>query len=404
MKKTSLFIMIVFLVSMIMGCTEKISQSKQSNTESALQQKMEEEQRIEKTESQLKEEYLNKLLASLTMEEKVGQLFMVAYRQNIEGSKVVVVNDKIRSEIKQYGFGGVILFGENIDTAEQTKKLIADYQSVSRIPLFMAVDEEGGRVSRLHSSGKIEAETIPSAAVMAQQGNAENVYHYYTVIAQQLKGLGFNMDFAPVADVNTNPQNVVIGDRAFGSDPIAAAEFVGTAVKALQENGIISTVKHFPGHGDTTTDTHKEQTISMHTIERLEEIEFIPFQKAILNGVDCIMTAHIVTPNVTEDTIPASLSKFMIEDILRKKLGFEGVVVTDALDMGAITQYYTSQEAAIAAIHAGVDLILMPENVEEAYEGVLNAVNEGTISQERIEESVKRILTLKLNRGILNKK
>lgn len=392
-----LTVMILFGVSAGCSISDKGDVAQQTKQEYQLQKS---EQKIQKTPEQIKEEEIDKLLTSFSLEQKIGQMFMVCYRQDKKGNSILEMNEEIISDLEKYQFGGIILFGENIDTKEQTKALIQEYQSASEIPLFIAVDEEGGRVSRLHTSGKIKAENVPSAMEMAKQGE-QAVYNWNKIIAEELLELGFNMDFAPVADIHTNNQNTVIGDRAYGIEPEQTAKMVVEAMKGLQENGIIATVKHFPGHGDTQTDTHKEQTILAYDKQRLETVEWVPFQSAITQGVDCVMAAHIKMPLVTSDNLPASLSKEALSDILRKELGFNGIIVTDALNMGAITNEYNSEQTAVMAVNAGVDILLMPENTQEAFDGIIKAVNEGTISEERIDESVKRILSLKYEKGIL---
>lgn len=396
MKIVATLLVVIVLFGISAGCTMANNEKMTQQQEQQIPQK---QQEIQKTPEQIEEEAISTVLSSLSLEQKIGQMFMVCYRQDKNGNNILEMNEEMVSDLKKYQFGGIILFGENIDTKEQTKTLIHQYQSVSQIPLFMAVDEEGGRVSRLHASGKIEAQNVPSAKEMGLQGEAA-VYNWNKTIAEELLELGFNMDFAPVADIDTNSENTVIGDRAYSSDPEQTAKMVAEAVKGLQENGMIATAKHFPGHGDTTTDTHKEQTILPYDKQRLETVEWLPFESAIIQGVDCIMVAHIKMPNVTSDNLPASLSKEAL-DILREQLNFNGIIVTDALNMGAVSNEYSSEQVAVMAINAGVDILLMPQSIQEAVNGIIKAVNEGTISEERIDKSVKRILSLKYEKGML---
>ena len=216
-------------------------------------------------------------------------------------------------------------------------------------------------------------------------------------IGSYLAELGFNLDFAPVADVLSNPENTVVRKRSFGSDPELVSDMAIAVSDGLEEKGLLSAYKHFPGHGATSAVTHKGYAYTDKTLEELEACELIPFQRCIADGAKIIMAAHISVPNVTGDDTPTSLSKTRVTDILREKMGYTGLVVTDAMNMGAITEEYTSAEAAVKALQSGVDIVLMPENFQEAYQGVLDAVADGTLTEERIDESVTRILTVKLD-------
>ena len=210
-----------------------------------------------------------------------------------------------------------------------------------------------------------------------------------------MKELNFNVDFAPVADVFSNPENTVIGDRAFGSDPELVSEMVSMTVKGLQSEGVLATLKHFPGHGDTAEDSHSGYASSYRSLEELERCDFLPFRAGIEVDAAFVMAGHISLPNVLNDQTPASLSYEIVTELLRKKMQFNGIIITDALNMGAISQHYSSGEAAVMAVDAGVDMLLMPADFYAAYEALLNAVQEGRISQERIDESVLRILQTK---------
>ena len=205
----------------------------------------------------------------------------------------------------------------------------------------------------------------------------------------------FNVDFAPVADIYSNPENTVIGDRAFGSTAELVSEMVPMAVKGLQSEGVLATLKHFPGHGDTADDSHNGYASSYKTMEELEQCEFLPFYAGIQSNVAFVMMGHISLPNLLDDETPASLSYEIVTEILREKLQFNGIIITDALNMGAIAQNYSSGEAAVMAVEAGVDMLLMPADFKTAYETLINSVQEGRISEERINESVLRILQTK---------
>ncbi len=349
-----------------------------------------------KTAEEIKQETIQEKIDTMNLEEKVGQLFMVDFRNNDDGSGMTVLSQKAVEEIENYHVGGVILFAENLDTLEQTQKLTQDMQDAAEIPLFIGIDEEGGRVSRLNKSN-IPHETIPAAEEMTEPAQAEAAGKS---IGEILAEIGVNVDFAPVADVNTNPDNPVIGNRAYSSDPNQAADMVCAFLKGLQGTGVSGTVKHFPGHGDTAADSHKGEVFVSHDLERLKEVEFVPFAKAIENGVDFVMVGHIKTPNATSDNLPATLSAQAVK-FLRKDLGYDGVAITDAMNMQAITDYYGIGESTIMAVSAGIDIVLMPGDIDEAYQALLGGVKEGRISEEQLEESVRRILSLKYDKGLL---
>lgn len=351
-----------------------------------------------KTAAEIKQETIQELIEGMTVEEKVGQLLMTAFRQNPDGTTVTEMTEDVKQSLTENHYGGVILFGENLDTAEQTKGLIAELQKVTKIPFFIGIDEEGGMVSRLGKSN-IPHEIIPPAGEMADDAEALAAGR---TIGEELLALGFNVDFAPVADVNTNPENPVIGTRAFSADASVAAERVGAFVEGLEETGVSGAAKHFPGHGDTATDSHSGEVSVPHTLDRLKEVEFLPFQGAIDKGVDFVMMGHITTPNATTDGLPASLSAQSV-GLLRNELGYDGVVITDAMNMGAIIEYYGSGEATVLSILAGVDIVLMPADMEEAVLALREAVSAGRITEARLNESLTRIFSLKYDKGLLGK-
>lgn len=343
-----------------------------------------------------KDEVVEDMIASMSIEEKIGQLLMCDFRKNADDSGMTMLSDTAAEAIQTYHLGGVILFAENVDTAEQTTKLVADMQALAKIGLLIGIDEEGGLVSRLGKSN-IPHETIEAAADMVDEARAQEAG---TVIGSELVELGINVDFAPIADINTNPDNTVIGNRAFSPDPQIAGNMVGAFVTGLQSQGVSGAAKHFPGHGDTAADSHNGEVYVTHDLERLKTTEFVPFQMAIDKGVDFVMVGHIKVPNVTTEDVPATLSSEMIE-ILRQDLGFQGLIITDAMNMGAIVQYYGSGEAAVSAIQAGIDIVLMPADIGDAVAKIIGAVDNGEISEERVDESLKRILSLKYEKGLI---
>lgn len=342
------------------------------------------------------------ILQTMTLEEKLYQLFCITPEALTGVGTAVQAGQTTEQALSQYPVGGLIYFAQNIQTPAQVTEMLQNTQSYSKLGLFLAVDEEGGTVSRVASNDQMGATRFPPMGQIGATGDTSKAYEAGLTMGQELYSLGFNLDFAPIADVNSNPQNPVIGERAFSSDAAVASQMVAAAVQGFTDGGVLCCLKHFPGHGDTTADTHQGYAQTDKTLDQMEQLEFLPFVAGIDAGAPLVMVGHITAPNVTTDGLPASLSYELITGILREQLGFQGVVTTDALNMGAITESYTSGEAAVAAVSAGVDLLLMPEDFHEAYNGLLFAVQDGTISEARIDESVLRILNAKLDAGILS--
>lgn len=340
------------------------------------------------------------VLGKMSLREKVGQLFIVRPEALAENSNAETapatdrVDDAVISRIEEYPVGGIALFSRNITSAEQLPMFISDLQSSSKYPLFIAVDEEGGRVARIANSDFFNVASYKSMEDIGKAGDASKAEEVGRQIGLYLKELGFNLDFAPVADTNTNPQNIVIGDRSYGSDPALVACMVSAQLDGMHDSGIMGTLKHFPGHGDTKDDTHSGYVSIEKTWDELKECELVPFITA-LPKADMVMVSHITAVNVTSDKLPTSMSETMITGKLRNELGYDGVIITDAMAMGAVADNYTSAEAAVTAVKAGVDIVLMPQNLDEAFNGVMNAVTDGEISMARLDESVMRILKLK---------
>jgi beta-N-acetylhexosaminidase len=339
------------------------------------------------------------LVRAMTLKEKIGQMFMVDFRR-IGGQDVRVVNDRISDVIKRYRPGGVILFRENTVGTLQTLKLTCGFQKASpKIPLLMAIDQEGGAVTRLQSGT-----VMPGNMALGAAGNPKLVGAAAKAIGDELKALGINMNFAPVADVNNNPANPVIGVRSFSDDPETVARLGVDFMRGLHEAGVIAVAKHFPGHGDTATDSHIDLPTVPHDLDRLEKIELVPFHAMIQNGIDTIMTAHVTFPAVDDrQGLPATLSANGLTGLLRGKMGFQGVIITDAFNMKAITERYGDKEAAYLAVTAGVDMILMPQDMANTFDYILKKVEQGEIAEARIDESVKRILALKIKYGIIGR-
>lgn len=346
-------------------------------------------------------------LESMTLEQKVAQLFVVTPEQLTGVSQAVVAGSATQRALGDIPVGGLCYFAQNITGDQQLRDLLSgtyDMASCSGagIAPFLAVDEEGGSlVARVANSGYFDVQRFPNMVEVGATGDETQAVHVGAAIGEYLHEIGFNVDFAPVADVLTNSQNEVIGPRAFSSDPNIAARMVSAEVTAMFDAGIMPCIKHFPGHGDTAGDSHTGDVVSLRSAEEIRACEYKPFQAGIEAGCPFVMVGHIETPNLAADGLPASLSKTMITDELRGRLGFEGVVISDSFVMGAITQRYAPADAAVRFIQAGGDMILMPENLQDAYQGLLEAVGEGVIDESRIDESVMRILEVKKQAGIL---
>lgn len=344
-------------------------------------------------------EKAQELLDSMTLEEKVYQLFLVTPRTLTGFTGVDIAGDATRKALEQHPVGGIVYFGENINSESQIRDMIADSQSYAAYPLLICVDEEGGRVSRLSGIGVTD--TLDPMASYGAAGNAGAVRQVGQTLSAQLASVGFNVDFAPVADVVTNPNNTEIGDRSFSDDPEVASKMVAAMVEGLQDGGTISCLKHFPGHGSTEADSHEGLSVTERTLEELRKTELLPFAAGIEAGAEMVMISHMSAPAITGDNTPCDLSGTIVTDLLRGELGFTGVIVTDSHEMGAITEYYECGEAAVLALKAGCDIVLMPEDLNEAVAAVLDAVENGELTEARLEESVLRILLLKYRYGII---
>lgn len=343
------------------------------------------------------------ILQKMTLREKVGQLFIIrpdALELPTSTGGVTELSNTMANTLDNYPVGGIIMFGRNISTPGQITKFINNLQNASNIPLFMAVDEEGGLVARLANNAAFDVQKYKSAAAVGESGDTTAAKNMGTTIGTYLRRYGFNLDFAPVADVNSNPNNTVIGNRAFSSDADVAANMAKAMAEGLKQQQIIPTFKHFPGHGDTAEDSHNGIAVSYKSKEEMEVCEWLPYKS--LSTRDCVMVGHVATPKITGNLTPASMSDEIVNGVLRQQLNLKNnVVITDALEMGAITNEYTAAEAAVNAIKAGCDILLCPDNLQETFEAVIEAVKNGTISEKRINESVYRILLLKQTYGLL---
>lgn len=333
-------------------------------------------------------------LAEWTLREKIGQMVMCGF----DGREPT---EDIRRLIREYRIGGVIYFRRNVGTAEETAKLSAALQAlaadVSDVPLWIAVDQEGGMVARIDR----DVAVMPGNMALGATGDAGLAHDTALACAGDLRRMGINLNFAPCLDVNNNPANPVIGVRSYGERPELAARLGAAAIRGYQAGGVAACAKHFPGHGDTVADSHLELPVVPHDRERLDRVELVPFRAAVEAGVDAIMTAHVRFPAYEDGGVPATLSPRILTGLLRERLGFSGLIVTDCLEMKAISDTVGVGRGAVMAVKAGADLVLVshrPDRQLEALEALHDAVRRGEIGEARIDDAVRRILAAKRRR------
>jgi beta-N-acetylhexosaminidase len=356
-------------------------------------------------------------LQQMTLREKVGQMFYVRPEcldttihfnlpSGIDGSadditkiKLQAVNETMRGVNDKYPVGGIILYAHNIEDEAQLARFIPEIRSLKGSPL-LCIDEEGGRVARIGRNSNFHVKTYESMGAIGATGDPANAYECGNTIGSYLSHYGFDIDFAPVADVNTNPENIVIGARAFSDNPATAAPMVVSYLQGLKDAGVTGCIKHFPGHGDTKADTHFGYANSLKSWAEMLTCEMVTFKAGIQWGCQLIMTAHIAAPRVTGSDIPSTMSPVILQDKLRDELGYQNIIITDAMEMGAIIRQYSVEDASIMAIKAGVDMLLCVREYPLVFNAVLNAVQRGEISESRIDESVRRILHLRHAAGL----
>lgn len=401
LKTISALLAVMILLSAFSACSGNDTKNVESSKESSLdntsiessQSSKAEESLISKQESSLVEssneetDEISEEISKMTLDEKIGQMLMVG----IDGTEV---DDDFKEFAEEYKFGTVILFGKNITNAEQLVNLTNSIKSTAGdIPYIIGMDEEGGLVTRLPD----DVLSMPAALTIAGSEDTEYCYNAGYQIGTQIISFGLHTGFSPVLDIWSNPDNTVIGNRAYGKTSDDVCKYGIADMLGLKATGAIPVAKHFPGHGDTETDSHYGLPLVTKTKEELWQSELLPFKSAIENGVPMIMAAHILCTELDEN-YPASMSKNIITDLLRDEMGFEGVVITDDLTMGAISESYSFGDAAVLSINAGCDILSIcfgEDNVKQAVKAIKEAVENGAITEERIDESVRRILKLK---------
>lgn len=338
------------------------------------------------------DEVINAMIEAMPLEDKVSGLFFVTPESITDVSAAVRAGDGTREALTRYAVGGIVYDKKNIQNAEQFREMLGNTELYSKYPLFLGIEEEGGSISPLAAAGLVEKQS--SAADIGAGGDAGAAYQVGSSLGAGLSSYGINVNFAPVADL-ANVDGSVMASRAYGNDAAAVTTYVNNMVSGLQEQGVTACVKHFPCGGGTTADTHDGLAVSDRGAEELRSQELTVYQSSIDSGVQMIMVGHTAVPSLTGDNTPASLSSIVVTDLLRNEMGYRGVIITDAMDMKAISEYYGSGQAAVLALRAGCDMILMPESFEEAHGAVLAAVQDGTISEERINDALRRIYRIK---------
>lgn len=341
-------------------------------------------------------ELVDKTMAEMSLHDKVCQMMFVTPEGLTGTDDVMVAGDATKQALQAYPVGGIIYFANNFDNVDQTRDMISNTQSYSKIGLFIATDEEGGRVNRIMDT---LGTTYIGPMYDYKDDGPDAAFENAKTIASDMSALGFNLDFAPVADVLSNPDNTVIGDRAYSDDYAQAAELVGSAVKGFQDGGVICTLKHFPGHGDTAEDSHYSSAYVNRTKAQIMADEMQPFRTGIDAGAELVMVGHLIVPDI--DELPSTLSYKIATEMLRGDLEFDGVAITDSMEMESIADNYGVADSAVMAVQAGMDMLLQPADLAAAVNAIVTAVQNGDITEPRIDESVRRILTLKAERGLL---
>lgn len=351
----------------------------------------------------LEDVLVDALLDQMTLDERVGQLLFMSFEFRDDGTPVTEFTETEATELLSVRPGGVVLYGMNIRELDQTAALVSEIAAASPFPPIIATDHEGGLVARLNTSGLLPATDIPRAITVGTAGERALAYSIGAVIGAELRSLGIVMNFAPVADVDTGETGSVLGrhGRAYGTSPTHVAQMSSAVIAGMQDAGVSAVVKHFPGHGGASADSHDAQATVAYGIERLRGVDLVPFRSAIATGVDGIMTAHIAVPALTGTDLPATLSPRIVSDLLRQELGYDGVVISDALNMRGLARHFPEDELAVRVITAGSDVVLKPFDALGARDAILAAVEADRLTEARIAESAGRVIRLKLRRGLI---
>ncbi|MDR2721607.1 MAG: glycoside hydrolase family 3 protein, partial [Coriobacteriaceae bacterium] len=385
---------------LLVGCTG----SSQSSAPNTLQEPPTEKPFDAETQTPTDEEQLNRkvneMLDAMSLEQKVAQLFIVRPESIFGADPVIQAGEQTREALKQRPVGGIIYFGQNLIDTAQTTTMLANTRKygleANGIPPFLCVDEEGGTVSRIGGNAGFGIANVGDMANVGSGNSPELAKSIAVKIAEYLTPLGFNVDFAPVCDVANNPYSDVMRERSFGDNPDTVARMAQAQVEGFLESGMLCSAKHFPGIGAAVNDSHEAMITSNQTIEALHEAELAPFKAAIEARVPFVMVGHLSLPAITGSDIPASLSSEVVQKLLREDLGYEGLIITDSLGMGAIYEFYNDDEVAVRALAAGCDIALMPADFDAAFQGVLDALETDILNEERLNASVRRVLRTKL--------
>ena len=385
LKKFISFLLMITIVGGVAGCKKK--------------DKMPDIEEIAETYKEDPNTAAWKMVESMTLREKIYQLFITAPEAVLMRDAVKEAGEDTAAAFENHPVGGIFYFDENIENRDQITKLIQELNNSAKIPLFHAIDEEGGSVTRL--SGIEGITSMPPVREIGDSGDATRAYQSANTEGTELRAIGFNVNFAPVADVLINENHAEIGDRSYGTDANVVSMMVENAVRGLRDSGMASAVKYFPGFGAAETDINTGRSVSTRSYEEMQSAELLPFKAGIMAGTDFVMISHMVNASITKTNMECSMSTNVMTNILEKTMGFPNIVITDSLSKDAITKFYSPGAAALTALEAGADMLLCPADLEAAYSAIEKAVKSGRVTEMRINESVSKILKVKLERGII---
>ncbi len=393
-SKSFLFVILIILTIICVSCKNVEStevQAKTTEPSTPIEVTPTEQSISNETNTPNKLDKVKKTVNEMTIEQKVGQMFIVVPETFSKNGDVSDFSSLDTEKMKKYNIGGLIMFDKNIINPDQITLFNQKLSEFDR-SLFISVDEEGGQVARISNNKNFPEKSFENLNTVSDPTRANEIGN---IIGAYLTKYKFNLDFAPDADVLLNSQNTVVSKRAFSSDPEIVTTMTTAYLEGLHNNNLLATAKHFPGHGNTTADTHEGFAYSDATLEEMEKTELIPFKSLIDDDIDMMMVSHVIYSNLSPEELPASLNYDIVTSLLIQQMGYDGVIITDGMNMGAIANNYTVEESTVKAIQAGNDIILMPSDFERAYDSIIKAVKDGTITEERINESVTKILLLK---------